>query len=54
MNASTEDGCVQAHGRSEEYEQVSKGGRSVVSDSETPWTAAHQAPPSQGFSRRGC
>ena len=26
--------------------------RSVVSDSATPWTAAYQAPPSMGFSRR--
>ena len=27
---------------------------SVVSDSVTPWTAAHQAPPSTGFSRQEC
>ena len=27
--------------------------RSVVSDSATPWTAAHQAPLSTGFSRQG-
>ena len=26
--------------------------RSVVSDSATPWTVAHQAPPSTGFSRQ--
>ena len=26
--------------------------RSVVSDSATPWTAAHQAPLSMGFSRQ--
>ena len=26
--------------------------RSVMSDSATPWTAAHQAPPSMGFSRQ--
>ena len=25
---------------------------SVVSNSATPWTAAHQAPPSMGFSRQ--
>ena len=30
----------------------SKWSRSVVSDSATPWTAAHQAPPSMGFSRQ--
>ena len=29
-----------------------KWSRSVVSDSWTPWTAAHQAPPSIGFSRQ--
>ena len=29
-----------------------KWSRSVVSDSATPWTAAHQAPPSTGFSRQ--
>ena len=29
-----------------------KWSRSVVSDSATPWTAAHQAPPSVGFSRQ--
>ena len=29
-----------------------KWSRSVVSDSETPWTAAYQAPPSMGFSRQ--
>ena len=29
-----------------------KWSRSVVSDSATPWTAAHQAPPSMGFSRQ--
>ena len=29
-----------------------KWSRSVVSDSVTPWTAAHQAPPSMGFSRQ--
>ena len=28
-----------------------KWSRSVMSDSATPWTAAHQAPPSMGFSR---
>ena len=28
-----------------------KWSHSVVSDSATPWTAAHQAPPSMGFSR---
>ena len=29
--------------------------RSVLSDSfETPWTVAHQAPLSMGFSRQGC
>ena len=27
---------------------------SVVSDSATPWTAAHQAPPSMGVSRQEC
>ena len=27
-------------------------GRSVVSDSATPWTVAHQAPPSMGFPRQ--
>ena len=26
--------------------------RSVVSDSANPWTVAHQAPPSTGFSRQ--
>ena len=31
----------------------SKWSRSDVSDSTTPWTIAHQAPPSMGFSRRG-
>ena len=56
VNAGAEDGCVcvRAHGRSEGHEQVSKGGRSVVSDSATPRTAALQAPPSQGCSRQGC
>ena len=29
-----------------------KWSRSVLSDSATPWTAAHQAPPSMGFSRQ--
>ena len=29
-----------------------KGRRSVVSDSATPWTVAHQAPLSMGFSRQ--
>ena len=29
-----------------------KWSRSVVSDSATSWTAAHQAPPSMGFSRQ--
>ena len=29
-----------------------KWSRSVVSDSATPWTVAHQAPPSMGFSRQ--
>ena len=29
-----------------------KWSRSVVSDSATPWTGAHQAPPSMGFSRQ--
>ena len=29
-----------------------KGSRSVMSDSATPWTAAHQAPLSMGFSRQ--
>ena len=29
-----------------------KWSRLVVSDSVTPWTVAHQAPPSMGFSRR--
>ena len=29
-----------------------KWSRSIVSDSATPWTAAHQAPPSMGFSRQ--
>ena len=29
-----------------------KGSRSVMSDSATPWTAAHQAPPSMEFSRQ--
>ena len=30
----------------------SEWSRSVVSDSTTPWTVAHQAPPSMGFSRQ--
>ena len=34
------------------YEWVSEWSRSVVSDSATPWTVAHQDPPSMGFSRQ--
>ena len=32
--------------------EKSKWSRSGLSDSVTPWTAAHQAPPSMGFSRQ--
>ena len=34
------------------FDHRKKKGRSVVSDSATPWTAAHQAPLSVGFSRQ--
>ena len=33
-------------------ERKKKVSPSVVSDSAAPWTAAHQAPPSMGFSRQ--
>ena len=35
-------------------EHVCRHECSVVSDSVTPWTAAHQAPLSMGFSRQEC
>ena len=40
------------HTHTTEYTQQWESEREVVSDSATPWTAAHQASPSMGFSRQ--